>query len=80
MFALPSVHLLSHTEWSLINSGKTEAKKAMEAVKKMGIEVKDLSNSVTSMKKLTNDATFAAKGAKASADKALSRVDKLEKK
>ena len=52
----------------------------MEAVKKMGTEVKDLSSSLTSMKKLTNDASFAAKGAKASADKALSRVDKLERK
>ena len=70
----------SYTEWSLINSGKTEAKKAMEAVKKIGTEVKDLSSSLTSMKKLTNDASFAAKGAKASADKAPSRVDKLEKK
>ena len=75
-------HMISsaYTEWSLIKSGKTEAKKAMEAVKKMGTEVKDLSSSVTSMKKLTNDASFAAKRAKASADKALSRVDKLEKK
>ena len=70
----------SYTEWSLINSGKTEAKKAMEAVNKMGIEVKDLSNSVSAVKKVSNDAAFTAKGAKASADKALSRVDKLEKK
>ena len=70
----------SYTEWSLINSGKTEAKKAMEAVSKMGAEVKDLSTSVSAVKKVSNDAAFTAKGAKASADKALSRVDKLEKK
>ena len=70
----------SYTEWSLINSGKTEAKKAMEAVNKMGTEVKDLSSAVAAVKKVSNDAAFTAKGAKASADKALSRVDKLEKK
>ena len=70
----------SYTEWSLINSSKTEAKKAMEAVNKMGVEVKDLSTSVSAVKKVSNDAAITAKGAKASADKALSRVDKLEKK
>ena len=70
----------SYTEWSLINSGKTEAKKAMEAVNKMSTELKDLSTSVAAVKKVSNDASFTAKGAKTSADKALSRVDKLEKK
>ena len=72
-------HMISstYTEWSLINSGKTEAKKAMEAVTKVVGEVKDLTSSVASVKKVSNDAAFTAKGAKASADKALSRVDKL---
>ena len=46
----------------------------------MGEEVKDLSSSVAALKKVSNDAAFASKGAKASADKALSRVDKLKKK
>ena len=75
-------HMISsaYTEWSLINSGKTEAKKAMDAVTKMAGEVKDLTSSVAAAKKVSNDAAFTAKGAKASADKALSRVDKLEKK
>ena len=75
-------HMISsaYTEWSLINSGKTEAKKAMDAVTKMVGEVKDLTSSVATAKKVSNDAVVTAKGAKASADKALSRVDKLEKK
>ena len=75
-------HMISsaYTEWSLINSGKTEAKKAMEAVTKAVGEVKDLTTSVAAAKKVANDAAVTAKGAKASADKALSRVDKLEKK
>ena len=75
-------HMISsaYTEWSLINSGKTEAKKAMDAVSKMESELKDISISISSLKKLVNDTTSTAKGAKGSADKAIARVDKLEKK
>ena len=75
-------HMISsaYTEWSLINSGKTEAKKAMDAVSKVESELKDASNSISSLKKLVNDIASTAKGAKGSADKAIARVDKLEKK
>ena len=75
-------HMISsaYTEWSLINSGKTEAKRAMDAVAKMESELKDVSSSVSSLKKLVNDTASTAKGAKGSADKAIARVDKLEKK
>ena len=35
----------AYTEWSLINSGQMEAKKAMDAVTKMGTDVKDMTTS-----------------------------------
>ena len=75
-------HMISstYTEWSLINSGKTEAKKAMDAVSKMESELKDVSSSISSLKKIENDTASTAKGAKGRADKAIARVDKLEKK
>ena len=74
-------HMISSacTEWSLINSGKREAKKAIDAVSKMESELKDVSSSVAFLKKLVSDTASTAKGAKGSADKAIARVDKLEK-
>ena len=75
-------HMVSsaYTEWSLINSGKSEARKAIDAVSKIGKEVKDLSTSLSTAKKAVSDASSLAKGVKTNVDKALSRLDKLEKK
>ena len=44
-------HMVSsaYTERSLINSGKSEARKTIETVSKIGKEVKDLSNSLSTV-------------------------------
>ena len=69
----------AYTEWSLINSGKGEAKKALDLAESTVKEIKSLFPSLDSVKKTSSDAASTAKTAKSQADKALSKVDKLGK-
>eukprot|EP00957_Ditylum_brightwellii_P161134 12268874-Ditylum_brightwellii.AAC.1 len=64
-------HMVSsaYTEWSLLNSGKSEARKAIDVVSKIGKKVKDLTTLLTTAKRADNDALSLAKGVKTNVDK-----------
>ena len=68
----------AYTEWSLINSGKSDAKKALDTAEAIAKEVKTISSNMDSIKKTASDAANSTKNAKSQADKALSKTDKLD--